>query len=241
MQLECWSIQGTSFHFGQHGLGQEQTMATMPSDSLFAALIARLARTSGGQAVDDFCQAFLKGEPPFVLSSTFPFAGDVRFFPVPLLARRGDEVGIQAKNLKRVKYVSEGTFRSMLGGASLAKLYDPKLTLQNGQILVSADDIKFLPSALRNKSTQIWTIEQRPRVALDRSSSASNLFFIGQVRFAAQCGLWFAVQWLESDESLKKAFSNMLQELADAGFGAERAVEWGWLRSTRWVRLTCLM
>jgi CRISPR/Cas system CSM-associated protein Csm4 (group 5 of RAMP superfamily) len=47
MQLECWNIQGASFHFGTHGLGQEQTMVTMPSDSLFGALVARLARTHG--------------------------------------------------------------------------------------------------------------------------------------------------------------------------------------------------
>ncbi len=43
MQLESWTITGNGFHFGKHGLGQEQTYITMPSDSLFAALVSRMA------------------------------------------------------------------------------------------------------------------------------------------------------------------------------------------------------
>jgi CRISPR-associated protein Csm4 len=228
MQLECWNIQGTSFHFGQHGLGQEQTMVTMPSDSLFAALVARMARTYGAQAVDQFCRPFTEGKPPFVLSSTFPFAGDVRFFPVPRVSNQSaDEVGVQAKNLKRVQFVSEGVFRSILKGTSLAKLYDPKFILQNGLVHANSDDFKRLPAGLKSENSEVWKVEQRPRVTLDRSSSASNLFHIGQVRFADQCGLWFAVRWLTTDQELKNRFTNMLHELAESGFGAERAVGMG--------------
>lgn len=228
MQLQCWSIQGVSFHFGQHGLGQEQTMAAMPSDSLFAALVARMARTHGTAAVEEFCQPFVEGKPPFVLSSTFPFAGDVRFLPAPLIGRTdAEEVGVQAKKLKKVKYVSEGLFLSLLKGALLVKLYDPKHTLQNEEILASPEDFNRLPPALQQKDAEIWQTRQRPRVALDRSSSASNLFHIGEVRFAAGCGLWFAVRWLAQDPALKKTFSNLLHDLADSGFGAERAVGMG--------------
>ncbi len=227
MQLECWSIQGTSFHFGQHGLGQEQTMVTMPSDSLFAALVARLARTKGAQAVDEFCKPFVDGVPPFVLSSTFPLAGDVRFFPVPMLARDSEDAGALSKKLKRIKYLSESAFRNVLAGKSLANIFDPNLLLQNEQILTSEADFKRLPKELQEPNACVWTVEQRPRVTLDRSSSTSNLFFIGQVRFASRCGLWFAAQWLENNDTKKKMFSNLLHELAAAGFGAERAVGMG--------------
>jgi CRISPR-associated protein Csm4 len=203
-------------------------MATMPSDSLFAALIARMARTHGAEAVEKFCEPFVEGKPPFVLSSTFPFAGKVKFLPVPLLhGHDADEVGVQAKKLKHVNYVSEALFRRLLGGASLARLYDPKLTVQSGQLLLSSDDFKRLPAELQNEHASVWVIEQRPRVTLDRSTSASNLFHIGQVRFAARCGLWFAVRWLEKNAGLQKTFSGLIHELADAGFGAERAVGMG--------------
>lgn len=227
MQLECWNIQGASFHFGTRGLGQEQTTVTMPSDSLFAALVARLAHTHGSQAVDEFCGKFLGGQPPFVLSSTFPRAGEVRFLPVPMLARREETPGVSAKDLKRIQYVSEGAFRNMLAGTSLAKLYNPAHTLQGGKVLVSPEDFNRLPRALQVKDADLWKVEQRPRVSLDRNSSTSNLFHIGQVHFSEGCGLWFAVQWVKADENLRKRFTGMLHELAQTGFGAERGVGLG--------------
>ena len=145
MQLECRNIQGASFHFGKHGLGQEQTMISMPSDSLFGALVARLAHTSGAQAVAEFCQPFLQGSPPFVLSSTYPFAGGVRFFPVPLRARGREAPGVEAKKLKRVQFVSEAVFRALLDGAPLSALFEERLTLQSAKLLTSEVDFKRLP------------------------------------------------------------------------------------------------
>src|SRR5262245_2044132 len=103
MRVEVWKISGPSgFHFGRHGLGQEETLANMPSDSLFAALINRLALTAGAD-VEAFMKPFKDNDPPFVLSSTFPFAGAVLFFPVPFVAigmtaKHGD-----AKRFKRVQ------------------------------------------------------------------------------------------------------------------------------------------
>ncbi len=224
MQLECWNIQGISFHFGRHGLGQEKTMTTMPSDSLFAALVARLARASGAQAVKNFCAPFLEGgDPPFVLSSTFPLVGSVRFFPVPALARRGKSADEHRKEFKRVEFLSEGAFRKVLTGKSLKEIFNTDHLLQDGKLLLSAEDFKLLPVELQKKNAPVWKNDQRPRVALDRSTNQSNLFFVGEVRFAAQCGLWFAVRWLKNDETFKKTFSNLLYDLAAAGLGAERA------------------
>lgn len=227
MQLECWTIQGASFHFGKHGLGQEQTMIAMPSDSLFAALVARLARTSGTQAVTDFCQPFVEGTPPFVLSSMAPFAGEVRFFPVPMISRGADTPEVSAKKLKRVRFVSEQVFRSLLNGTPLAKLYNEKLTIQKGEVLVGNEEFKKLPADLQDPAAKIWDLQQRPRVTLDRASSASNLFHIGQVHYAEGCGLWFGVRWLNDDGNRKREFVNLLHELALAGFGAERGVGMG--------------
>lgn len=228
MQLECWSIQGTSFHFGQHGLGQQETAITMPSDSLFAALVARLARTRGSQAVDDFCQPFLAGKPSFIVSSTYPLAGTVRFLPVPLRSQRAlDVTGAHAKALKKIHFVSENIFRQLIKGVSLAKLYSDAHKLQGGHVLVGADEFERLPVAQQKPNANIWQVEQNPHVTLDRSSSASNLYFIGRVQFAAECGLWFGVQWFENEKTLKKLFKDLLEDLADAGLGAERGVGMG--------------
>ena len=108
MQIQTCSIKGRRFHFGLHGMGQEETASSMSSDSLFAALVARLARSQGAQVVQEFMVPFLEGKPPFVLTSTFPLAGNVRFFPPPLTSRRpsGKSNG-DTKDLKRVDFVSE--------------------------------------------------------------------------------------------------------------------------------------
>lgn len=227
MQLDCWNIQGESFHFGRHGLGQEQTLATMPSDSLFAALVARLARTEGSRKATDFCKPFAGGNPPFVLSSTFPFAGAVKFLPAPMLSRGGEAQGNDAKKLKRVEYVSEEIFRSLLKREPLAKFFDEKLTLQKGKVLVGKKDFEKLPAELKKPESSIWDAEPRPRVTLDRATSAPNLFHIGQVYFAKECGLWFAIRWVDAAPEKKKQFKDMLHELAEAGFGAERGVGMG--------------
>ncbi len=227
MQIECWSIQGNTFHFGQHGIGQEETAVTLPSDSLFAALVSRLARSQGVNAVEAFCRPFNEGRPPFVLSSTFLRAGDVRFFPVPLRAKRGANTSsVDAKKLKKIEFVSEQVFKQLIAGSALDTLYSGGKYLQNGKLLLSSEEFKALPAAIKSE-TKIWEVAQRPRVTIDRNTSASVIFFTGGVTFAQECGLWFGVRWLEDDASLKKDVANLLADLADAGLGAERSTGMG--------------
>ena len=222
MKIQTWGFLGRSFHFGLHGMGQEKTSATFHSDSLFAALVARLARSDGGRAVQEFCQPFLDGKPPFVLSSTFPLAGRVRFLPPPLTSRVPPARGGNAKSIKRVQYVSEALYRRLLDGEMLASLGEVHI-LQHGKCWVSPQEVQLLPDALRGTDTAVWEEEQRPRVTLDRASQASSLFFTGQITFANECGLWFGARWLKEDAALNKKLNNLLLDLAEAGLGAERS------------------
>lgn len=231
MQIQSWSIHGQSFHFGLHGMGQEETSASMPSDSLFAALVARLARAGGAQAAEQFCRPFVEGRAPFLLSSTFPLAGEIRFFPPPLSARRPPvNGGEDAKDYKRVEYVSEQLYRRLLEGAMLSELGNVhKPYLQGGKVWLEEEEFKRLPKGMREQvdsagkeKIDLWAVEQRPRVSLDRASEAASLFFTGQVTFARDCGLWFGLRWLEPTETLRNTVRNLLADLADAGLGAER-------------------
>jgi CRISPR-associated protein Csm4 len=224
MQIQSWSILGRSFHFGLHGLGQEKTSPTFPSDSLFAALVSRLARSADSDVVDAFCQPFMAGQPPFVLTSTFPLAGGVRFFPPPLTSRKPPEklaAGKDAKTFKRVAYVSEKLFCQLLNGAMLSELTGTR-SLQGEQLWLSAEEFEHLPSKLQKEDAKVWAEEQRPRVTLDRASQASTLFFTGQVTFAEGCGLWFGIRWLKDDSTLQKRVADLLADLSEAGLGAER-------------------
>lgn len=232
MLLDTWNITGNAssgFHFGRHGLGQEESSVYLTSDSLFAALTARLVALDGLQAVEAWGQAFAKNPPPFVLSSAFPRAGEVRFFPAPLRTARSkkpEEKHPAYKKLKRMRFVSENVFRDLLNGASLADLYDPALCLQNGQALYSAAEKERLPQAQR-EGKDLWKIEQRPRVTIGREAQNSWLYFTGRTVFAADCGLWFAVRWTEAGKPYQESLNRLLADLGDAGLGGERAYGFG--------------
>lgn len=231
MHAECWSITGGGFHFGVHGLGQEETSPTLASDSLLAALIHRLAALEGSQAAEELTRRFLDSRPPFVLTSTFPLAGGVKFFPVLLAAQRPaghrQDVAAPLKQLKKVNFVSESLFRKLLQGASLAGLYDEQLTLQRGAALLEAAEIDRLPEGMRLPDSLVWKIVQQPRVLVERASNRPNLYFTGRVDFAAGCGLWFGLRWLDGSPETRRRVTELLTELGAAGLGGERSAGYG--------------
>ncbi|GAB4533099.1 MAG: hypothetical protein Fur0018_22160 [Anaerolineales bacterium] len=239
MQLQTWKIWGRAFHFGEHGIGQEASRLTWPSDSLYAAILARLAALQGGEAVE----AWVGTEdapkaPPFLLTSTFPYAKDARFFPVPLAALRvsGDlPDGWRSKDLKKVRFVSEGVYRRLLQGETLADVADNVIPVHGKTVWVLKSEEVALPVQKDEQGKKVlpvgerrfWTIEKRPRVAVGRAPNNSNLFHVGAVRFADECGLWFGVQWLTDDAGTQALLTALLAELGDAGLGAERSSGYG--------------
>ncbi len=228
MRTEIWHItsEGGGFHFGRHGLGQEESAITMPSDSLFAALINRLALRAGN-AVEAFVAPFLDGEPPFALSSTFPFAGAVRFYPVPLAAVFATGGETDAKNYKRVQYVSERLFLQLLDGKSFKEVYARAKGLSGGKALLEKDEVEGLPLAVKNGESPLWSLETRPRVTLGRIVQNSSIYFTARVSYARDCGLWFGVAWRSQDPARRAQVKSLWADLGDSGLGAERSVGFG--------------
>jgi len=228
MQLETWKITNASggFHFGRHGLGQEETASTMPSDSLFAALLHRIAVSQGAPAVEEFLHGFQTGDPPLALSSTFPFAGEVRFYPVPLLAASQTAAEANAKEYKRVQFVSEGLFKRLLKGEKLAAVSAEAGKYMGGKVWAAVTDTPGLPKSIRS-GMPIWEVETRPRVTLGRAAQNSTIFFTGRVQYAQECGLWFGINWPTQDPARKAQLANLFAELGDAGIGAERSAGFG--------------
>ncbi len=198
MHLDVWTIRGRVFHFGQErGLGMERSAVTWPADSLFAALVARLAAREGPQAVARWMAPFEAGEPPFLLTSTFPCvrADDSQppllFFPVPLAALAAE-----------------------------------KRPLQDGAVWLTPEEEKRLPRAIR-RERRLWKVADRPRVTVGRADNASNLFYVGAVHFPEGAGLWFGVHWRDEASPWKEALENLLADLGESGLGAERNVGYG--------------
>lgn len=229
MQLQIWRLEGRMFHFGKQGFGQEETLVHWPSDSLYAALTARLAVLKGAEAVEKWMQPFLNGSPPFLLTSLFPYAGKIYLFPRPFALQSTDEGQLPAKlrpkDLKKVQYVSEGLYRRLITGLSLADEAGQAERLSGGKIWLLPEEKKLLPENL--PEGQIWKEEKRPRVTVGRILGNSNLFHVGGVHFAQECGLWFGVQWRTTDSDIQNLFALLLNDLGDAGMGAERSSGYG--------------
>jgi CRISPR-associated protein Csm4 len=232
----------TGLHVGEHGIGQEETLAYLPSDTLFAALAA--TRAHMGAEVSDWIEQF-KSQPPFRLTSAFPYAGKVRFYPRPLTLRNQDLE--RGKPWKRVAFVSEGLLQAWQSGKALdlpkpeQRVAKDAVQLQGGALWLLRDEFDRLPETMRthkNKAgkmvplplkslarQKVWQENAVPRVLVDRVSSASDIFHTGRIVFAPECGLWFGVTW--SDETARLEFINTLRVLGDTGIGAERSVGYG--------------
>lgn len=229
MQMKMWHIKGSSFHFGRRGLGLEESSVTFSSDSLFAAMVARLAVLEGSNAVDDFVRAFKDGDPPFVLTSAYPRVGELRFFP-PLALRAAEKIeesddSSQFKKLKNVKFISEGVFRRLLDGESLKSMWQKLHKVHDGSVVMTEKERKNLPKMYQNTALKFWNVVRRPRVSVTRASSTTDIFYAGQTVFGEMCGLWFGVLWRNRDDeaTVKKIFA----DLGVAGLGGERSAGFG--------------
>jgi len=225
MKLETWTIQGSAgFHFGRHGIGQEESTAIFPSDSLFAALVYQLALIRPQPEVRDWCQQF-ETDPPFLLTCAFPSAGQVRFYPLPMhIHSKVADVWQDSKALKRTSLISEDILQAIMRGDE-TKLFNA-ITIQGGAALISPGEFGLLdPSVQTDK--RLWEINKRPRVTVGRQVAQSNLYHTGITTFSPGCGLWFGIQWrIESSEE-KALVRQLLQILGDSGLGGERSAGFG--------------
>lgn len=109
----------SGFHLGVRGVNQEESNTTLPSDTLFAAFTDGWRRLGGD--VDawlaPFCAA--PSNPPFLLTSAFPFVGGVRFYPMPVDPGRLFSTPPSGKRVKRIRWLSEALFRRALKGEKL--------------------------------------------------------------------------------------------------------------------------
>ena len=205
-------------HLGEHGIGLEETAEFAHSDTLFGALCFAWAEAYGPGALTELLGQFLAGRPPFVISSAFPRLGQVRLLPRPLLPLPVGEGA--AEGLKDVRWISEGLFRRWLAGEELTAEVRPETV--RGHVWLSAPEAARLPQV---RGDSWWDVVLRPRVALDRITSASNLYYVGEVRFAPECGLFCLV--LARDEATYDQVQAALQVLGEMGLGGERSLGFG--------------
>ncbi len=69
-------------HIAPHELSLDETLPTIPSDTLFSALVHGWLRRGGDP--NHWLEPFVQSKPPFLLTSAFPWVHDQPWFPKPL-------------------------------------------------------------------------------------------------------------------------------------------------------------
>lgn len=227
-------------HLGRGGVESvEDSLEYVPSDTLFAAMLDTWRHL--GRDVKELLPE--NGEPAFRVTSAFPFAGGVRFYPKPVDLRalfEGQTLKSEGagKRLKKIRFLSEKLLLKVANGEYLDEYLfpeeeyeDPKkgIALQGGALWILSEEVKDLPEDWRFNQSEWWLLRRKtvfnfqtaPRVTVDRISSVSNLFQSERVLFNEGCGLWFGAAG--KTENL----SYILPVLGDAGLGGERTAGYG--------------
>jgi CRISPR-associated protein Csm4 len=253
-KLTCYRLTppaGGGFHFGQQGLELEESRVTFPSDSLFAALVATKAEQEGDAAAEAFLRPFLPNSdsdpnrfnPPFRLTSLFPYVGNLPLLPLPQLPIQtkqkqgnGDEPAVPRKFTKKVRFVSPKIFQQLCAAQEMDDYLDEKENgrfLQEGKVWLTADEQAKLPANWQTRSPEqlrqqhIWHQGNVTRVTIGRKQEQSMVYLMGRVLFNDGCGLWLGVQTEPDSGAWQKKLHLLLTHLGDRGIGGERANGYG--------------
>jgi CRISPR-associated protein Csm4 len=220
------------FHFGRHGTDIEQSSVRCPSDTLYAALFNEALRWGMrlfAPLTDDTDDP--PPDLPFLISSAFPYAGEVLLLPRPQLRLPLSEQPMEPKQrklIKRLEYVSPTILRLII--ENQARSLDPYLKdqgslLMDGQVWVAHCDGQLPLGDSKQPITKLWKEQQVPHVTVDRGQAASQYYQVGRVNFATDCGLYLLCE--ERQPGGGEMLLTLLRYLGDSGLGGRRSAGLG--------------
>lgn len=156
----------------------------------------------------------LFSKPRYLLSSAFPFVGDLLLFPKPLGPIWASVDVARRKDQKKIKWLSPNLIKRFQRGERLD--LEGVVLLNKGTVAVDKEEQKAVPFGSEEK---LWTVQERQRVTVDRLGcpEGGDTFFFATLHFRAKCGLWFAY---EAED--KRKFLSVLTLLGDNGIGSDR-------------------
>lgn len=255
--MSTWKLVKLNFgsspaHFGEVGIGIEETSERVRSDTLFSAWISIYARLFGSHAVALTLQQFLTlPQPPVRMSSTFIYRHDgdriIYYLPrplkVPINYPAGDGDLDFFKTYKKLNYLPLDVWQRWYQGEGFIKGDREELIAET-----KGKSKGHLRQAGTFDYKKAFKIDQIPKIAVDRVTRATNLYHTGFVQFQSEqnsndvkslSGLYFLLYFPQVDEDLINNLQAALHFLGDEGIGGERSsgagrfeVEWSGLPET---------
>ena len=212
----------SSLHLGPDvpGIGIEDSLSIAHSDTVFSCLINAYAQLHSGdpKVVDKLLAPFHKGNPPFRISSAFPFQkleNDVRYYlPKPLvdpLAFYDPRSGQNARKsygklIRNLSFVRIERFKNYWLG-------------EGTQTRMTRGDLEAANQEIRNVC--VPTI--RPQHTRDRLTDATTIYHTGLIYFSSNSGLYFLVEINDTSILSWDEFRAVLDLAGTNGLGGRRS------------------
>lgn len=204
-----------SLHLGERENWREGTAVTIHSDTLFSAFCHGYRLLYGEKSLGDLLERFREGEPPFLLSSTFPYWQGTFYLPVPRCHIPTD------KAQKKIAFVELAAWEHLTHGGSWADL---------------PPGAKVLPRP--EEPAVPWVVRDIPRVGLNRLTAHPDeaFFYFGEVWYRQDAGLYFLYEIRDAREETR--FQAVWQLLAQEGLGGDRTIGKGHFHPPAFQELT---
>ena len=209
----------STLHLGSDvpGIGIEDSLSIAHSDTVFSCLINAYAELHSGNvnAVDELLASFHEGNPPFRISSAFPFQkreNEVRYYlPRPLVdpLEFYDPRNGQDARRNYMKLIRE------LPIISIEKFKDYWLETNIGM------DRRILEAA-KQEIRSLCVPVIRPQHTRDRLTDATSIYHTGLVGFAPTSGLYFLIEINDTSILSWKKFRAVLELAGTNGLGGRR-------------------
>jgi CRISPR-associated protein Csm4 len=212
-------------HFGELGIGMEETSERIHSDTLFSAWVSAYARLFGKDAVEELLKQFTtEKEPLFRLSSTFIYRqvnGKIIYYlPRPLQRPMNypeDDFEF-AKEYKKLNYLPLEIWQRWYQG-------DGWTNSDEEELKAKAKKGDKIDGELTKAGTfdygEAFQKGKVPKIAVDRVTRATNIYNTGIVKYQDNSGLYFLVKF--SNPEFENTFLTVLQFLGEEGIGGERS------------------
>lgn len=257
-QLVKLNFGQSSVHFGELGIGMEESKERVRSDTLFSAWVSNYAQLFGKKPVEELLTKFLQPKPPMRISSTFLYRegknntknNTIFYLPRPLkfptnyphggdLDSEKDDLAF-FKTYKSLNYLPLDIWHRWYQGEGF--------TTEDAQDLI--DKTK---GNAKGKLKQAGTFDYKeafknhklPKVAIDRTTRATNFYHTGYVQFdweqngsgiKSLSGLYFLVYFEDNNPQLIAELKAALDLLGEQGIGGERSSGAG-LFQAEWLDL----